>query len=161
MEANNQSFKRSSELFQTFWRVNLSLKKVVQKTAVKNDLTVPQYAVLMTFAPRREMTQKEVGQIMQFPKSTLSQAVDGLVQAGYIDRHPVKENRREMQLILSEKGKKLYEHLKTEEGSMHQAFKEAADTLTEGQYSNLMASLAQIANFLEDMTGDQGEGSND
>lgn len=161
MKPNQHSSKRSSELFQNFWRVNTSLKKVVQKTAIKNNLTVPQYAVFMTFASRGEMTQKEVGQIMQFPKSTLSQAVDGLVQAGYIDRHPVKENRREMQLILSDEGKKLYHHLKTEEGSMTQAFKAATDTLSDQQYNDLMASLNQIANFLEAMTLEQGEGSND
>ena len=70
-------------------------------------LSIPQYSVLMTIAPRKGMTQKQIGEVLQIPKSTLSQAVDGLVQTGWIHRQSVEDNRREMQLSLSEKGKTL------------------------------------------------------
>lgn len=161
MHFDQQSFMRSGELFRTIWRVNLSMRTMVQKTAMANELTTPQYAVLMTLAPYGELTQKELGQVMQFPKSTLSQAVDGLVQAGLVDRHPVKENRREMQLIVSEKGKLLFENMKRQEGSINHSFELAIDTLTAKQYEELLASLQQIASFLEEKSTEQGEGLND
>ncbi|MBS4190625.1 MarR family transcriptional regulator [Bacillus sp. FJAT-49705] len=161
MEIENQAFLRSSELFRTLWRVNLSMRRIVQKSAADNNLSVPQYAVLMTLTPRKEMTQKQLGTVMQFPKSTLSQAVDGLVQAGLINRHPVKENRREMQLIVSEKGKMLYETIKRKEGSIHHAFESAIDTLSVKQYDELLCSLRQIASFLENESEENGESKHD
>ncbi|KAB2334791.1 MarR family transcriptional regulator [Cytobacillus depressus] len=161
MHCENQPNMRSGELFRAIWRVNLSMRKIVQRTAVTNDLTVPQYAVLMTLAPYREMTQKELGQMMQFPKSTLSQAVDGLVQAGFMERHPVKENRREMQLILSNEGKTQIQTMKEQEGGINRVFESAIDTLQAKQYAELLASLDQIAKFLEEKSPEQGEGSND
>lgn len=161
MSFENESFMRSGELFRTIWRVNLSMKKIVQRTAIANDLTVPQYAVLTSIAPYKEMTQKELSQVMQFPKSTLSQAVDGLVKAELMTRHPVKENRREMQLIITEKGKLLFNTMKRQEGSINYAFEAAIDTLSAKQYEELLASLDQIVSFLEEKSTEQGEGSDD
>lgn len=161
MSFENESFMRSGELFRTIWRVNLSMRKIVQKTAMANDLTVAQYAVLTTIAPYKEMTQKELSQVMQFPKSTLSQAVDGLVKAELMTRHPVKENRREMQLIITEKGKLLFNAMKRQEGSINHTFEAAIDTLSAKQYEELLASLDQIVSFLEEKSTEQGEGSDD
>lgn len=156
MHYENESM-RSGELFRIIWRVNFSMRRIVQRTALANNLTVPQYALLMTLAPHEEMTQKELGQVMQFPKSTLSQAVDGLVQAELIDRHPVKENRREMQLLITEKGKMLSTRMKKQEGGINDAFESAIDTLSAKQYKELLASLGQIATFLEEKSAEQGE----
>lgn len=151
-----QSFKRSSELFRSIWRLNQSMRSFVQKTALENDLSVPQYAVLMMVAPKKEITQKQLGNLMKFPKSTLSQAVDGLVQADLIMRHPVEDNRREMQLILSEKGKLLYEKIRNQKGSVHRALETAIDTLDENQFEQAIATLGQIATFLGEL-GEESE----
>ena len=154
MQSENQHNMRSGDLVRAIWRVNLSMRKIVQRTAAANDLTAPQYAVLMTLSPYSELTQKELGQMMPFPKSTLSQAVDGLVQAGLMDRYPVKENRREMQLILSHEGKTLIQTIREQEGSINRIFESVMDTLQARQYEELVHSLDQIADFLEEKSTD-------
>ena len=157
MHDETKAFKRSSQLFRSIWRINQSIRIFAQKTALDNDLSIPQYALLMMLAPKKEITQKEIGQIMKFPKSTLSQAVDGLVQANLIMRHPVKDNRREMQLILTDNGKKLYEKIREQDGSIHQVLEEAIDSLSDNQFEEMLETLSQISAFLAIKSEEQGE----
>ncbi|WP_144510350.1 MarR family winged helix-turn-helix transcriptional regulator [Bacillus sp. FJAT-22090] len=145
----NVSGNKSSDFLHSFWRVNRNLMRFVHNTAQENDLSIPQYSVLMIIAPRKEMTQKQLGEILQIPKSTLSQAVDGLVQTEWIHRQPVQDNRREMQLILSEKGETLFEKISIQKGSIHQAIESVISTIDSNQFEELQNTLHHIANLLE------------
>ncbi|MGF9976937.1 MarR family winged helix-turn-helix transcriptional regulator [Viridibacillus arvi] len=122
----------------------------MQRTALENELTIPQYALLITLAPFEEMTQKQLGKATFFPKSTLSQAVEGLVQAELIQRNPVEDNRREMLLTLSDKGQLLYNKIQSQESSVIKAFELATDSLSEKQYDDLLTSQRQIITLLEE-----------
>ncbi|MBU8880428.1 MarR family transcriptional regulator [Bacillus sp. FJAT-29790] len=157
MDFEQQSFVRSSKLLKSFWHVQRNLARYVQKTAMANDLSVPQFFLLKTIAPLGAVTQKQLGETIQLPKSTLSQAVDGLVQAELVMRQPVKDNRREMQLTISEKGKTLFETIRLQKGSIQQTMEKAIDTLTEEQYEELLAIHLKIATFLEKEATEQGE----
>ncbi len=155
---DQQSFSRSSELFRTLWRINRSMRYFVQKTAMEHELSVPQYAVLMMVAPKKEITQKQLGHLIKFPKSTLSQAVDGLVQAGFLMRHPVEENRRKMQLILSEKGKLLYETIRVQHGGIHHALETAIERVDEKKFQEALATLSQIVTLLGELEEESEKG---
>lgn len=157
MNKESPYFIRTVEVLRSFERVNHNMRKIFQKTALDNNLSIQQFALLMKIAPHKEMTQKDLGKETHIPKSTLSQAVDGLVLAGLLIRHPVEDNRREMQLILSDKGKELIETIWMQKGSIHQAFESALHNFTEKQCEELLASLSHIAMFLEKETMKQGE----
>ncbi|MBU5213986.1 MarR family winged helix-turn-helix transcriptional regulator [Heyndrickxia oleronia] len=145
------------EILQAFDRVQQNSRKIFQKTATDNNLSMPQLVILMKIAPRRKMTQKELAKESYIPKSTLSQAIDGLVLADLIHRHPVEDNRREMQLILSEKGKEFFEKIWLREGSIHHGFELALQTFTEKQRNDFLHSLEKIALFLEKEMTEKGE----
>lgn len=152
MGIKNDYETRTIEVLQSFHRVQQNMSRIFQKMAMDNHLSIPQLALLTKLAPHTKMTQKELGKETHIPKSTLSQAVDGLVLAGLIQRHPVENNRREMQLILSEKGKEFFATIWREEGSIHHAFDVALQTFTEKQCVDLITSLKQIAQCLEKET---------
>ncbi|MGE7625113.1 MarR family winged helix-turn-helix transcriptional regulator [Viridibacillus sp. NPDC096237] len=151
MSLEKNAVLRSEKLLHSFWHVNHCIRRIVQRTALENDLTVPQYALLITIAPFEEMTQKQLGKATFFPKSTLSQAVDGLVQAELIKRNPVEDNRREMLLTLSEKGQVLYDKIQKQESSILKAFETATELLSEKQYDDLLTSQRQITTLLEEV----------
>ncbi|MFJ7975610.1 MarR family winged helix-turn-helix transcriptional regulator [Peribacillus sp. JNUCC 23] len=157
MESENQQNMRSVLLMRSFWNVQKNMMRFVQKTAVENGLSVPQYAVLMCIAPYKEMTQKKLGEQTFLPKSTLSQAVDGLVQAGWLGRKQVEGNRREMQLTLSDKGETFLKTIHRQEGGIHQVFQAATETLTEKQVEELLKTHLQITTYLEAQAKEQGE----
>ncbi|KAB7704088.1 MarR family transcriptional regulator [Bacillus aerolatus] len=159
MGSENQKLMRSTQLLRSFWNVQKNLMRFVQKTAVENDLSVPQYSILMTIAPHKEMLQKSLGEKTFLPKSTLSQAVDGLVQAGWLNRQQVEGNRREMQLSLSEKGEAFIKTIHLQEGSIHQVFRSAVESLTEKQCDELLETHQRIAAYLEAQGAGQGEGT--
>ncbi|MBA9027106.1 MULTISPECIES: MarR family winged helix-turn-helix transcriptional regulator [Bacillaceae] len=158
MENENQQFMRSVQVMRSFWNVQKNIMRFVQKTAVENGLSVPQYSILISIAPLKEMTQKTLGELTFLPKSTLSQAVDGLVQAGWLYRKQVEGNRREIQLTLSDKGETFLKTIHRKEGGIHQVFQAAIEILTEKQVEELLKSHLQITNYLEEQARVEGEG---
>lgn len=153
MENENQKFMRSVQLMRSFWNVQNNFMRLVQKTASENGLSVPQYAILVTLARLKEATQKNIGERTFLPKSTLSHAVDGLVHAGLLNRKQLEGNRREMLLLLSEKGETMIKTIHLQEGGIHQIFQGAVELLTEKQYQELLVAHQTISTYLEE----QGE----
>jgi DNA-binding MarR family transcriptional regulator len=138
------------QLLRSFSRVNNTMMRFVQKTAADNGLSVTQYTILVTIAPVKEMTQKAIGEKTFLPKSTLSQAVDGLVQAGFLRRQQVEDNRREILLSLSSQGESMLREIQQQEGSIHQLTGRAVETLTEEQFAGLLQVHKQIADFFDE-----------
>ena len=157
MSQEEQAGGQPREILQVFWRVATHLRKIAHKTAVANQISMPQFFILMVIGPLESTTQKQLGQSMRLPKSTLSQAVDGLVQAGYLDRRPVENNRREMQLTLTEKGKAMYENVRQHNDYANNVFEEAVKTLSEKQQKALLDYLSKIESYLEKALLEQGE----
>lgn len=144
-----KEFNRSIKLMRSFYEVQKNMMYFFQKTAVENGISIPQYTILLTILPKKEMTQKDVVDQTFMPKSTISQGVDGLVQMGLLDRKQLENNRREMLLTLTENGEKFIKKIHFQEGSVHQAFKEAVDTLTDEQYDALLQTHQQIVNQIK------------
>jgi DNA-binding MarR family transcriptional regulator len=137
------------QLLRSFSRVNKTMMQFVQKTAAANGLSVPQYTILVTIAPVKKMSQKEMGEKTLLPKSTLSQAVDGLVQAGHLERQQVEENRREMLLSLSNQGETMLKGIHKQEGSIHQLTAGAVATLSEEEFAGLLQAHDRIADYFD------------
>ncbi|MDN7227292.1 MarR family transcriptional regulator [Planococcus sp. N064] len=148
MKEENEKLTRSIQLMRSFRNVQKNLICLEQQTAARNGLSMPQYAILMTLGKCREMTQKKVGEVTFLPKSTLSQAVDGLSRDGFLDRRQVVDNRREMQLALTEKGAALVEAIHQQEGGSHQRFQEAVESLSDEQYEKLLEIHQHISAHL-------------
>ncbi|MCC5804056.1 MarR family winged helix-turn-helix transcriptional regulator [Rossellomorea vietnamensis] len=146
----NQQITPALQLLRSFSRVNKTMMRFVQKTAADNGLSVPQYTILVTIAPEGELTQKTIGERTFLPKSTLSQAVDGLVQAGFLHRQEVEDNRREMLLSLSHQGETMLKGIHKQEGSIHQLTAGAVEKLSEEEFAGLLRAHERIADFFDE-----------
>ncbi|MDN7246214.1 MarR family transcriptional regulator [Planococcus shenhongbingii] len=149
MNQDNEKLMRSIRLMRSFRRVQKNMMCLDQQTAARNGLSMPQYAILMTLAKRQDMTQKTVGEVSFLPKSTLSQAVDGLAREGLLERQQVEDNRREMGLALTAKGEALVHAIHSQQGGSHQRFQEAVESLTDEQYEKLLELHQHISAHLE------------
>ncbi|UXH46335.1 MarR family transcriptional regulator [Rossellomorea vietnamensis] len=146
----NQQITPALQLLRSFSRVNKTMMRFVQKTAADNGLSVPQYTILVTIAPEGELTQKTIGERTFLPKSTLSTAVDGLVQAGFLHRQQVEDNRREMLLSLSHQGETMLKGIHNKEGSIHQLTEGAVETLSEEEFAGLLEAHERIADYFDE-----------
>src|SRR5690625_4836108 len=125
-------------LMQSFWELEKAIMRHVKQTATHNDLSVPQFCIIVTMQHRKQMAQKKLQARTHFPKSTLSHAIEGLVQAGLLERAYVEGNRREMDLLLTDRGKVLLEDIQSQEDGVHMRFKYAVNSFTDDQFSDLI-----------------------
>lgn len=153
----NEKKLKSIQLLHSFWNVQKNLIRLAQKSAIENDLSVPQYSILMAMKLNKEMTQKNIGEVTFLPKSTLSQAVDGLVREGIINRQQVEGNRREIMLSVTEKGEALIKDIYLQEGGIHQVFLSVVEVMSESHYEELLRAHLQITTYLETEVQEMGE----
>lgn len=149
MERDRYETNRPMELMQSFWQLQKSIMTQVKQTAVDNDLSVPQFAILNMMQHKEEMSQKKLQAQTHFPKSTLSYAIEGLVQAELVNRTHVEGNRREMNLALSERGKAMLDEMKAQDDGVHMRFKNAVDSFTAEQFADLINMHQRIVTFFE------------
>ena len=71
------------------------------------DLTPSQYGVLSCLCQREFATPKQISEILCLETSTISGVLDRMQKKGLIDRVINKEDRREVRVIPTEKGKAL------------------------------------------------------
>lgn len=147
----NKEMDAYMQLMLSFAHVQKNMVRFIQKSAVEKGLSIPQYSILMTIISCKEMTQKNIGEKTFLPKSTLSQAVDGLVKEGYLDRRQVEDNRRETLLALSPKGQALVEELYLQEDGLHQVFKAASEQFTDEQVEELLQAHRKISSYLKEV----------
>lgn len=150
MEDNDSQYNRSLKLMKSFWNMQKNMMRHVQKTAAENGLSVTQYNILMMLMHHNEIPQKALQEKTYLPKSTLSQAINGLVDSDYLVRKQMKGNRREIELSISQKGKNLIQTINSEKNSIHKLCQDAVESLTDEQFNNVINIQQQIAaNFTE------------
>ncbi|WP_240377071.1 MarR family winged helix-turn-helix transcriptional regulator [Bacillus piscicola] len=149
MNENNKTDRRSLELMQSFWQIEKLIMKHIKHTAAQNNLSVPQFIILITMTHYHQIAQKKLQERTSFPKSTLSHAIDGLVQKGLLHRTYAKDNRREMDLSLSNAGKERLDRMKTQKDSVPYRFQQAAASFSDDTFRELLAMHAQIAAYVD------------
>ena len=71
------------------------------------DVTPSQYGVLSCLWGKSHATPKQIAEILSLETSTISGVLDRMQKKDLIDRVINKEDRREVQVIITEKGKAL------------------------------------------------------
>ena len=81
---------------------------------------------------------KELAEILHMDKSAVSRSVEELVQKGFVERNPSKEDRRYVELSLLQKGQERFEKI---EHDMYFKFKEVWERIPEEKREQVLESL--------------------
>ncbi len=81
---------------------------------------------------------KELAEILRTDKSGISRSVEELVQKGFVERKPSKEDRRYVELRLLQKGQKRFEKI---EHDMYFKFKEVWDRIPAKKQEQVLEAL--------------------
>ena len=81
---------------------------------------------------------KELAEILRTDKSSISRSVEELVQKGFVERTPSKEDRRYVELRLLQKGQ---ERFKKIEHDMYIKFKEVWDRIPAEKHTQVLEAL--------------------
>ncbi|MDJ0820799.1 MAG: MarR family transcriptional regulator [Paracoccaceae bacterium] len=75
-------------------RIARRLDRAMETRLAQHDLSVSQFAVMMTVLETEGLTQAEIGQQFSMPAYAISRALDHLEKAGYVARRPHPTSRR-------------------------------------------------------------------
>ena len=107
MDYNDFKVKQAAEVVQSFMMISKTLAKYTQQNADSLGLTLQQLGVLNTIYSSPLATLKQITEKLLIPKSTASVSVEELVKLGLVERKSSEEDRREINLILTDKGKEI------------------------------------------------------
>jgi DNA-binding MarR family transcriptional regulator len=107
MDYNDFKVKQASEVVQSFMMISKTLAKHTQKNAESLGLTLQQLGVLNTIYSSPSISLKEITEKLSIPKSTASVSVEELVNLGLVERKASEEDRRQINLISTDKGKEI------------------------------------------------------
>ncbi|MED4050745.1 MarR family winged helix-turn-helix transcriptional regulator [Priestia megaterium] len=150
MEFSNLDLKQAGEIVQSFISVNTAIIKFTQDNASSLGLTVQQMGILNWISSNPGNTLKAVTEQLDIPKSTVSVNIDGLVNLGLVEREQSKENRREVNLKVTIKGRDISQKsiknassYKAVARALEKFSKEDIDSLLH-MHKSLLSSLKEI-----------------
>ncbi|WP_260869452.1 MarR family winged helix-turn-helix transcriptional regulator [Paenibacillus sp. Y412MC10] len=97
--------KLAAEVVQSFTGIQRRLLEFTRSNAESLGLNVLQLGILNTLYAAPGLTLKELTVRLSSPKSSISLQVEGLVQAGLVDRVISETDRREVKLSLTAEGR--------------------------------------------------------
>lgn len=107
MDYNDFKVKQAAEVVQSFMMISKTLAKYTQQNADSLGLTLQQLGVLNTIYSSPLITLKQITEKLLIPKSTASVSVEELVNLGLVERKSSEEDRREINIIITHKGKEI------------------------------------------------------
>ncbi len=94
--------------------------------------------VLVEIGRNANISVKELAHILKLDKSGISRTVEELVQKGFVERQPSKEDRRYVVLNLTEKGTERFNKI---EKDMNQKFKTILERIPEEKRDQVIEAL--------------------
>lgn len=149
----DEKCEKTVRLWHSYLEVQKNILQCIQESARREDLSVQQYLILVTFSDHGEISQKTVREKTFLPKSTLSEAIEGLVKDEIIIRKPLKSDRREIGLLLSDKGMALVQKIQTYEPGILQTFSSVVTEIPNSDFEKALAMNEQITMKLQKEEG--------
>lgn len=115
-----------------------------------HDITYNDFHVIEAIGLEEPKSMSTVAKLMDVTTGTLTKAMDGLTEKGYVIRERSKQDKRVMWVYLTDKGKAAYAH--------HEEFHRKMITNIKGQLTEqetpiLVYSLAKLADYFREEYG--------
>lgn len=130
------------EILHSFHAVRNIIKTRSQNLGHQNHVTHSQWFVLTMIEHFKKTSIKYIAEAMEISSSAATQLVDGLVQAEFVTRREDPEDRRQVILELTVKGKK---HIAATKNKRIGEMAEIFDALTEKELGELVRLLKKIS----------------
>lgn len=113
-------------------------------TAEFKNISVNDMHIIEAIGTGEPKNMSTVAKLMSVTVGTLTIAINNLVKKGYVSRVRSEEDRRVVLILLTEKGKRAYQHHREFHDGMVKALVEGLD---EGQQKILVKSLLNLRTF--------------
>ena len=115
-----------------------------------SDLTYNDFHVIEAIDTKEPKSMKKVAKLMDVTTGTLTKAMDGLTDKGYVIRERSKQDKRVVWVYLTEKGKAAYSHHEEFHRDMIRSIK---GELNEQETTVLIYALAKLTDYFKEKYG--------
>lgn len=116
------------------------------RLAEVHNLTQAEFRCLRLFGTDESLNNKQIAERMNLSPSRLTRIIDGLVAKGYINREIDPNDRRNMRVTLSRRGKHLVNQLNRAYVDIHH---EILDDIDKSQHEPLITAMEHLLVALE------------
>jgi len=116
------------------------------RLAEVHGLTQAEFRCLRLFGKDENLNNKQIAERMKLSPSRLTRIIDGLVKKEYINREIDPNDRRNMRVTLSKKGKLLVQQLNKAYVDIHN---EILEDIEESQHEALITAMEHLLSALE------------
>ena len=127
------------QLFREYTReLECHLTNLNQSDCCQCSINESQCFLVVEIGRKTGICVKELAEILRIDKSGISRGVEELVQKGFVNREPSKEDRRCVVLSLTEKGQTRFEKI---ENDMYLKFQEVLSNIAEDKQQQVLDAL--------------------
>ncbi len=127
------------QLFREYTReLECHLTNLNQSDCCQSSINESQCFLVVEIGRKPGICVKELAEILRIDKSGISRGVEELVQKGFVNREPSKEDRRCVVLSLTEKGQTRFEKI---ENDMYLKFQEVLSNIAEDKQQQVLDAL--------------------
>jgi DNA-binding MarR family transcriptional regulator len=134
----------AEDLFSTLPLIDRSIRRKLLKTALTSfneDITPPHFEIMKLLEEAGTLHVAEIGERLRIARPQMTHLIDKLVALDIVERQTDKEDRRMLDITLTNNGKTIFRerdsHVKT-------ATKEMLSCLTDKELQDLSASLRKL-----------------
>jgi DNA-binding MarR family transcriptional regulator len=148
MNYNDVKVKKASEVVQSFMMISRTLSKFTQQNAESLGLTLQQLGIINTIYSSPLITLKEITEKLFMPKSSASVCIEELVKLKLVVRNASEEDRREVNLILTDEGIELSKK-SIQNPLSYKAMIAVLEKISEEDVNTLLRIHKDISDFLQ------------
>lgn len=126
--------------------IEREIERQIKAGAVCCGVSLAQCHALMELGAYSELSIAELADILRLDRSTLSRTIDSLVHAGLVTREIDPEDRRYMQVRLTEKGQEIFQGINT---ASNQYYLKVFERIPKEKHLQVMESIGLFAEALE------------
>jgi DNA-binding MarR family transcriptional regulator len=134
----------AEDLFSTMPLIGRSIRRKLLKAALTGfheDIDPPHFEIIKLLEEVGMLHIAEIGERLQIARPQMTHLIDKLVGLGIAERQTGKEDRRMINVTLTEKGKTI---IKEHDDQIRKATMDALSSLTVGELKDLSASLRTL-----------------
>lgn len=101
--------RERESIFELIGAIHMKLNRLAQRKLKDLNLTYPQFGALMVLTERSMLCQRELAAVLETDTTTTMVICNGLEDKGFIERQRDPNDKRAYQLVITEKGRELYQ----------------------------------------------------
>lgn len=118
------------------------------------DISYNDFHIIEAIGTQEPKSMSTIAKLMKVTTGTLTKAMDGLTDKGYVIRERSKQDKRVVWIYLTEKGKSAYAH---HEDFHRKMIANIKSQLTEQETPILIYALAKLADYFQQVYGIEDE----